>query len=207
MKFFITGTSGVGKTFLEECLAQKLSFFQLPKTTDRKRRYSEKDSQGIKFKTTKEILDNIDRYFFRLEYLGQIYVWEKEDLQKHENCVMAVTLESMESLLKLNLGFIPILLYIDPNNLKLLEDRMKTRYRYSELKGQDLKDANKMLKDRMALAKIESLQIKKYIDIISKYSTLGRAFEIKDDATLFDEVIPYIENLINLQSSPKANLP
>lgn len=207
MKILITGTSGIGKTFLEECLAKNLRFYELPKTTDRKQRPTEKDSKAIKFKSRSEIESNLDLYFFKLKYLGYIYVWEKSDLQKHENLVMAVTLESMEKLLKMDLGFIPILLYVSPTNLKLLADRMKARYNYDSLKGQDLVDAKKMLRDRMTLAKIESVKIQKYIDVIPKYNKLGRAFEIKDDTTLFNEVIPYIKTLIKSQSSPKANLP
>lgn len=196
MRIAITGTSGVGKTYLEQLLTKELGFVQLPKTTNRHKRPNEIDGQGIKFRSRNDIENEIDKYFFYLEYMENIYVWEKMDLKKNKNCTIAITLESMGRLLDLKLKFIPILLYIDVNNLSLIKKRIKRQLGYKDLSLIDKNEADIIINKRMELAHKESETINKYIELISKRSKKGRAFKIIDDTTLIKEVIPYIKSLL-----------
>lgn len=194
MRIVITGTSGVGKTFLEELLASEYGFHQLPKTTSRNKRPNEIEGQGIKFAKKDEIQKMFDKFFFCLEYAGNIYCWEKKDLYEHDNCTMAITMESLPALLSLQLDFIPILLYLDRSHLDLLDHRIRKQLGYTDLTPQEKIAADLKIQERLNLANNELAQIDKYLKIIDK-SAKGRAFLIKDDQTLYQEVIPYIMSL------------
>lgn len=195
MRIAIAGTSGVGKTFLENILAEKYNFKQLPKTTDRKQRPHEIEDQGIFFKTRPEIEAHISEYFFTLEYAGHIYAWSEADLNSHKNCTVAITMESLMGLIQKDLNFIPLLLYIDKTNLKFLEKRIKNQLNYEYLEPQDKLKAREKIDERLELAKQELQTIDKYISIVESVSN-GRAFQIKDDTTIYQEILPYIDLLL-----------
>lgn len=199
MRIAISGTSGVGKTYLENILAEKYDFKQLPKTTDRKQRPHEKEGQGIFFKSRAEITEQIVKYFFTLEYAGHIYAWADSDLKDNKNCTVAITMESMKSLLDKGFGFIPILLYIDKNNLGFLEQRIKKQLNFQSLHGLAKIEAEAKITERLELAKNELLDINRYISIVEN-TEYGKAFQIQDDTTIFQEVLPYIESLMQIKS-------
>jgi|GEM_PF-3046304 len=194
MRIAISGTSGVGKTYLEKILAEKYNFKQLPKTTDRKQRPQEIEGQGIFFKTRAQIEKSLSEYFFTLEYAGHIYAWENSDLKRYNNCSVAITMESMSGLLAQNLNFIPILLYIDINNLNFLEQRIKNQLNFDSLNKLDQLDAQAKIEERLKLAKQELQDIKKYIEIVESVPQ-GKAFRIQNDETIYQEILPYIESL------------
>jgi len=194
MRIVITGTSGVGKTYLEQLLAAEYGFFQLPKTTSRDKRPQEIEGQGIKFASKTEINNNLKDFFFCLNYAGNIYCWENKDLQAHKDCTMAITMESLTDLIKLDLKFIPILLYLDQSHLDLLDKRIRKQLDYDKLNQKERIQADLKIKERLQLASKELAQIAKYIEIVNA-ANYGRSFLIKDDDTLYQEVIPYILSL------------
>lgn len=196
MRIAITGTSGVGKTFLESLLSEKYGFIQIPKYTNRPKRPSEIEGKGIYFKTIEDLLMHKNEYFFMLEYMGYVYKWKKEDLDRYQNknISIGITLESMSRIIDSKLDFIPILLYIDPSNIKFLEKRIKKQLDYINLTQDKKKEADTIISKRLDAVIIESKNINDYIDALSK-TKYGKAFMIKDDSTLESEVIPYILNL------------
>lgn len=201
MRIAISGTSGVGKTYLENILADKYNFKQLPKTTDRKQRPHEREGQGIYFKTREQIEKEISKYFFTLEYAGHIYAWSKSDLNTNKDCTIAITMESMNSLLARDLNFTPILLYIDSSNLGFLEQRIKNQLNFDSLNRQDKLEAEAKIAERLILAESELQNIDSYISIVESVKN-GKAFQIQNDNTIFQEILPYIESLI--QNEPRA---
>lgn len=196
-RIVITGTSGVGKTFLESLLQEEYGFIQIPKYTNRPKRPGEIAGKGIFFVDKDELEKHKDDYFFSLNYTGFTYSWKKSDLEKNinNNITIAITLEALPGLLEKNIGFIPIILYIDQNNIELLEERIKIQLDYFNLNKSEQKEADIIISKRLELAKKESQNIDKYLNSITKENK-GRAFKITDDLTIPNEVIPYIIGLM-----------
>lgn len=194
MRLAITGTSGVGKTFLETMLHEKYDFIQIPKYTNRPQRPDEIEGKGIYFikDGTEASISKSPDYFFHLEYMGFNYGWKKFDLEKHsqQNITIAITLESLPRLLKLELGFVPIFLYIRPENNNLLMQRLKRQLKFNELSGHQKAEAEATISRRIKAAINESNRNQDYISLVNK---TGMSFEIKNDNTILEEVIPYIK--------------
>ena len=197
MRFVITGTSGVGKTFLENVLQEKYGFIQIPKYTDRPKRPNEIEGKGIYFVDRNELQRPNHNYFFKLSYIGNIYGWKVEDLRnaKNKNLTIAITMESLQSLLTKDLEFIPILLYTKLDQMDQLTARIKKQLDYDNLSPENKLKADQTIQKRLALAETETKNIDKYIKIVQGAKG-GKAFNIISDDTLFTEVIPYIQSLI-----------
>lgn len=198
MRIVITGTSGVGKTYLETLLSQKFGFIPIPKYTDRPQRPGEVEGNGIHFLSSVQMAkrNKNNDFFFTLNYVGFLYGWMREDLEKYsdKNISIAITLESLSDLLKTNLDFIPILLTVDEQNFALLELRIKKQLDYNNLDAIKKKDADKIIEQRLKFAKEEIGNNKKYIEVVEK-TEKGKVFKIKDDSTLANEILPYISSL------------
>jgi len=171
----ITGTSGVGKSFLEEEMERQGLSFQIPKYTDRERRPGENPKKLVCL-SKEEFEKNRDSFFFTLKYGEFNYGWSKKDLRKTP-LSLAITQESLEEFMEKNPDFLPIWLIVNKNNLKLLEKRMRDRG-----------DSEEKIKQRLEMTRQEIIDKKKYEKIIEKYQ--GMIFEIKDNLTIFEEVIP-----------------
>ncbi|MBU1117624.1 hypothetical protein KKD37_01540 [Patescibacteria group bacterium] len=176
----ITGTSGVGKTFLEEQLEKQKLTFQIPKYTDRPARPGENSTKLVCL-SSEEFQTNRTNFFFTLKYGEYNYGWKKEDLKK-EPVSLAITQGSLEEFLELNSNFLPILLEVNENNLEMLRQRMIKR-------GES---EDKVFK-RLELSKKELKNARKYQKILKKYN--GLIFQIKNDHTIFEEVIPTLAML------------
>ena len=189
--FIITGTSGVGKTHLEKELVLKHGFYQLPKTTDRPPRLDEENGRGGIFFVDPKTYDRND-YFYVLDYVGFQYGWKQSDIDNNRdsNLTIAPTLEGMKELVGIMNEFIPILLDIDEGNLGLIEQRMKKRMGFVDLSGKDLDDAISKLDERIDLARAELKNMAEYRELVENNS--GKVFSIRDDNTIYDEVIPWI---------------
>lgn len=196
IRIAITGTSGVGKTYLESLLHNDYSFIQLPKYTNRPKRPGEVEGKGVFFVEKPELEKNSKNYFFSLDYIGYTYSWKTEDLKKYikHNVTMAITLESLYRLLNKNINFIPIILYVDQNNLDLLMERIKLQLDYYNLNKEGKYKSDIIIKNRIELAMVESLNIEKYLNLINRKNR-GKAFKIAGDSTIQNEVIPYILSL------------
>ncbi len=176
----ITGTSGVGKSFLEEELERQGLSFQIPKYTDRERRPGE-DSQKLISLSREKFEKNRTNFFFTLQYGDFNYGWSKKDLKKTP-LTLAITQESLEEFMQNNPNFLPIWLTIDKNNLEILEKRMKDRGECEE-----------KIKQRLEMTRQEIKNKNKYETVIKKYQ--GMIFEIKDNSTIFEEVIPQLAKM------------
>lgn len=177
----VSGTSGVGKTFLEEELAKTGLFSPLPKIVDRPLRPKENPEKIISI--SKEEFMNRRRkgeFFFTLSYVGHNYGWYKKDLNvKVSHRTLAITLESLAPFLRQNPYFLPVLLIIKPENFDLLALRMKRRG-----------DPEEKIAERLALAAEEFEKIDYYTETVKKFG--GLIFEIKNDLDIPNTVIPQI---------------
>jgi len=190
MNLIITGTSGVGKSFLEEELQKTGKFYPIPKYTDRPLRPGEDPSKIISLTNPVfQKLTSQDKFFFTLSYSGHNYGWAKKDLNKFTNkfATLAVTLDSLFDFFKTNQSFLPILLSIGVNNLSLIKNRLSTRG-----------DSLDQIKTRLSLARDEIKNIQKYKTLVKKYH--GLIFNITDNQTIFTEIIPQITSLPSVQS-------
>lgn len=189
----ITGTSGVGKTFLEETLEKLNLTFQLPKYTNRPQRPNENPVKTVSI-TTDEFASQYKNFFFTLEYNGFKYGWKHSDLKSLIPSTLAITLESLEPFLKKNQNFIPILMYISPSNLKLLKKRIKDREGWDKLTEAEKTKTLDKIYSRLSLAEQEIKKNDIYRKITKKYH--GLSFEIKDNKTVFNEIIPQITSFL-----------
>lgn len=190
--FIITGTSGVGKTHLEMVLKEKYGFFQLVKYTDRPQRQGENSGFGIGFLDRETLDEHDNEYFFTLYYAGFRYSWRKEDLEnnKNNNITIAITLEATKRLLQEREDFIPIILNVEEKNFNLLIDRNKKKLDYDNLSPESKLLADRDIHERLDLARSEIKTIHEFEPLIEKNH--GKIFSIKNDQTLYDEVIPFI---------------
>lgn len=171
----IAGTSGVGKSFLEEELQKRGLSFAIPKYTDRPLRPGEDPKKLISISAT-DFEGNRESFFFTLKYGGFNYGWHKKDLEKAP-VSLAITQESLEEFLQKNADFLPVLLVVNEDNFEMLKTRMKTRG-----------DNEEKIKKRLEMAREENKVRVKYEEVVKKY--VGLVFEIKDDSTIFESVIP-----------------
>jgi guanylate kinase len=194
LNFVITGTSGVGKTFLEEELEKTGRFFQLPKYTDRPLRPGEDPLKLVSLSSEDFYnLKETRAFFFTLEYHGHCYGWKSSDLRINISNTLAVTLDSLKPFLSQNPNFIPVLLSVDGRHFSLLADRLKLRENYSLLSAQDQAVADQKVQERLVLARRELQQIDQHISLAKLHR--GLVFNIQNDQTIFSEVIPKILSL------------
>lgn len=179
-KIVIAGTSGVGKSFLEEELQKRGLSFQIPKYTDRELRPGENPEKLIALSAT-EFEKQKNDFFFTLKYGGFNYGWHKKDLAKAP-ISLAITQESLEEFLQKNPEFLPILLVVTAENFEMLKSRMRARG-----------DSEAKIAQRLELAAEENKNQEKYEKIVKKYQ--GLVFEIKDDSTIFEAVIPELARI------------
>lgn len=177
----IAGTSGVGKTYLEEYLESQKLTWQLPKYFDRPNRPDERRDKNISLNKT-EWMSARQEFFFTLHYSGYHYGWKRSDMKNGKISTLAITLESLEEFLRTNTNFIPLLLWIDWEHLALLEQRMKIRG-----------DTDETIKKRLILAKEEIKAYSTYKDVTEKFK--GLVIYIKDNTTIYKELIPQIPSL------------
>ncbi len=173
----IAGTSGVGKSFLEEELEKRKLYFQIPKYSDREARSGDNPLK-LKYLSSGEFEANRVNFFFTLSYNSFNYGWKKEDLKKGP-VVMDMTLESLENFMINNPEFLPVVLEVSENNLEMLETRMRKRG-----------ESEEKIKKRIELSKEEIAKMEKYRKIVQKYK--GLIFQIKNNQTIFEEVIPVL---------------
>lgn len=175
----ICGTSGVGKTFLEEYLESQNLSYQLPKYFDRNNRPGERKDKNVSM-SQERWMSTKKEFFFTLSYNNNNYGWKRADFKKNKVATLAITLESLSSFIKVNKDFMPILLWVELDNLELLRRRMKNRGEKKE-----------KIEQRLKLAKIEIKKGNVYKKIIRENK--GLIITIKDDKTIFKELIPRIK--------------
>lgn len=193
----IIGTSGVGKTFLEQELESLKISYQLPKYTNRAPRPGEDSIKTVCISSDEfESLSTNNDFFFTLDYGGFKYGWKRNDLLLYENIpvTMAITLESFEGFLSKNPNFLPILLTVDNSDLSLIENRLYSRENINLLPENKLSEVKLKISQRLSLAREELKQIENYKKMVILND--GLVFFIKNDQTIFDEVIPNIKKIL-----------
>lgn len=191
--FVITGTSGVGKTHLEIELAKLINFYQLPKYTNRPGRPGESSATVISMSAQE--FKKIDRgkgFVFTLEYGGFDYGWKQSEASANSDkyLTLGVTLESLKRIFEFLPKFKPILLTVDKKNIELIRKRMYKREDFTKLYGDDKEKLEQKIESRLNLALKELENIKEYEKIVLSHS--GKVFLIKDNRTLYKEVIPWV---------------
>jgi len=190
----IAGTSGVGKTFLEQELEKAGLTFQLPKYTNRPSRPGENSNKTLCLAPPEfEALNLSDAFFFTLDYGGYNYGWKRIDLLAHVNLAstLAITLKDLARFLSNNREFLPVLLVIDDSDLPLLEKRLYAREKFKAQTVQKQNEIKAKIGERLRLARQEIRQNDDFRKLVKSYR--GLVFSIKDDLTIFDEVIPEIK--------------
>lgn len=181
--FVVTGTSGIGKTYLEEQLEKTGRFYQLPKYTTRPLRTSENPDKLIPLRTSKFLsLESHGHFFFTLNYVGHSYGWQRQDLflYPQKSKTLAITLDSLKPFLTQNPNFIPILLTIDPNNFALLKSRIIQR-----------EGSPRQAVSRLKLAADEMSSIHKHISVVKGHK--GHVFTIRNNDTISSLIIPKLK--------------
>jgi guanylate kinase len=196
INFVITGTSGVGKTFLEEQLEKTGRFFQIPKYTNRPQRPTEDTLKTISISDADFTeLDKKGAFFFTLNYSKYRYGWKNSDIHLYpdKSATLAITLESLGLFLAQNPKFFPVLLNILPSNFSLIENRMYNRENYNKLSHSEQNSIKSKISHYLSLALEETNRIKEYISVVKSHQ--GLIFDILDNQTVFTEVIPEITRI------------
>lgn len=185
----------MGKSHLENELAQNHSFYQLTKYTDRPYRPGESKATGLVAVSPDKYTSMQDSFFFTLEYKQHRYGWLRKELVEAvetKNIVVAVTIESLLRLLQQDPEFIAIILTIKLERLELLKKRMLDRLGYVAVDDTVKRAAIEQdvaVRLEMASKEISELEANKH-----KYPGV-EFFYIEDDDTLYSQVIPYIQQL------------
>lgn len=178
----ICGTSGAGKTFLEEYLENHMECMPLPKYFDREIRPRERKDKNISV-SRDTWMDMRDEFFFTLAYDHHNYGWKKSDLQTGKVSTLAITLESLGRFMEQNSDFIPILLWVGHDNLELIHTRMEKRGETKE-----------KIAERLELARDEIARGDEYKKIVK--DNMGWLVNVKSDLSVFEEVIPRTMKLL-----------
>ena len=119
-------------------------------------------------------------------------------MKLHHNlpATIAITLGSLEEFLIKNPNFLAILLTINNNDLSLIEKRLYDRENIDLLSKNQLREIKLKISQRLSLARQELEQIENYKKIV--ISNGGRVFYIKDNQTIFSEIIPDIKKIFSL---------
>jgi guanylate kinase len=189
--FVITGTSGVGKTYLEEKLNSDYNFCTPPKYTTRDLRPTELNQT----RTVHIDLDEFNSYqgfFWTLDYAGNRYGWKKSDLPKESkiHSAISITIDSALEIIEKKIDAQIIFLHIAQDNLSLLRSRLEKRENFHNLNKNEQKIIELKINERLIKAEEEIIQVTKHFDKIKQYG--GEVFEVKDDNTIPHEVIPWI---------------
>lgn len=187
----ITGTSGVGKSFLEKLLHDNHNFALIPKYTTRELRPSEIGGNQTKFMQIDDFLKYKD-FFWTLYYDGNYYGWKRSDLPSNPNqhVILAITIESAMQMIEQKIDATIVLLHIEIENIQLLRKRLEHREDYHNLTPERKVEVDKMINIRIHKAINEIQNSSEYLERVKNYG--GGVFSIKDDSTIHNEVVPWI---------------
>jgi len=196
MKLFaIAGTSGAGKSYLEQLLHNKYGFNLLPKYTTRDLRKSELGATHTQHIPIDQFL-RYKNFIWTLHHHGNYYGWKQKDIPANldANIVIAITLKSAMHMIEDNIDVQLILLHIELNNIALLRNRLIQREQLDKLTHLEQKHILEQIEIRIKKSKEEIKESQKYINAITNYG--GQVFSIKDDNTIPQEIIPWILSTI-----------
>lgn len=191
--FVILGITGVGKTFLELELQNKHGFYAWPKYTDREElRKEEEGATNIVPILKEEFQSMLPDFIFTMKYLNNNYGWRRQDYAQNrdKNITLAMTLENLANFMVKVPGFMPIMLHVELSNFGLIENRVRRRDGFENMTPEQQKFVNEKIQERLISARYDLEKFQFYQNIVNKYG--GKIFVIKDDNTIYNEVIPFI---------------
>jgi guanylate kinase len=191
--FVIVGITGVGKTFLELELQQKQGFYAWPKYTDREDLRQEEQGAPNLVKVSKtDFQSMLSDFVFTMKYLNNNYGWRRQDYAQNrdKNITLAMTLENLANFMVKVPGFMPIMLHVELSNFGLIENRVRRREGFENLTPEQQKFVNEKVQERLISARYDLERFTFYQNIVNKYG--GKIFVIKDNNTIYEEVIPFI---------------
>lgn len=203
--FVIVGITGVGKTFLELELQRKHGFYPWPKYTDRAELRKEEEGATNIVPVSKEAFQAmLPDFIFTLKYLNKNYGWRRQDyaLNRDKNITLAITLENLANFMVKVPGFMPIMLHVELSNFGLIENRVRRRDGFENMTPEQQKYVNEKIQERIISARYDLERYAFYQNIVNKYG--GKIFVIKDDNTIYNEVIPFI--LSNKEKRDKQSM-
>lgn len=191
--FVILGITGVGKTFLELELQNKHGFYAWPKYTDREElRKEEEGATNIVPILKEEFQSMLPDFIFTMKYLNNNYGWRRQDYAQNrdKNITLAMTLENLANFMVKVPGFMPIMLHVELSNFGLIENRVRRRDGFENMTPEQQKFVNEKIQERLISARYDLEKFQFYQNIVNKFG--GKIFVIKDDNTIYNEVIPFI---------------
>lgn len=178
MKFIITGPSGVGKSHLINEL-MKQGFKAATRVSTREKRPDDisTDMRHVSHEEYQEMERN-GEFLVSEEFGGNKYGFLKSEIlnNSEENLLIVTWPDIVHLFIERAPGIIPIFLNAPDN--QFLIDRMKSR-----------QDTDEVIAKRMNLADQGVNYLNSRKDMFEKY---GKIFNIQDNSTLYDQVIPWI---------------
>ncbi|MGH7241311.1 MAG: hypothetical protein ACREGB_03380 [Candidatus Saccharimonadales bacterium] len=181
MLFAIAGPSGVGKTFLiRELLAQHSNLFISPRlaTTRPPRRGSNDVDRHFVTKQQFDSMHTSGEFMYAGEFQSHWYGFPKAIAEPQpQHVVVNIWPKSIPQFAQLP-GVKIIGLSVDPDNFEMLRTRMLARG-----------DTDEIVENRMAQIVMDLADLTRYYELVTDH---GKMFEVIDDSTVPEEVIPWI---------------
>lgn len=195
--FIIAGPSGIGKSHLMNELVQK-DFHILKAYTDRARRPTETEVKDRAYLSKQEFDAALSEFIYWFEFQGNRYGYKNSEIQEFSKKGKQILFnlpssEILATLQKLSQAIV-ILLQIDKNNFELLRERMILRDIHKEDSTEEKQIKLAKIDARLDFALKEMEAFEELASVLEK-NPQNKIFTIKNDKTLYDEVIPYILNL------------
>ena len=185
MLFAIAGPSGVGKTFLiRELLDQYPDLFISPRlaTTRSPRKGSNDVDRHFVSREQFDAMHAAGDFMFAGEFQSHWYGFPKAIAEPQpQHVIVNIWPKSIPHFAQIP-GVKIIGLSVDPDNFGMLRDRMLARG-----------DTAEIVENRMAQIVMDLADLTRYYELVSEH---GKMFEVTDDTTVPEQVIPYILNLI-----------
>lgn len=185
MLIAIAGPSGVGKTFLiRELLAQHPDLFISPRlaTTRSPRKGSNDVDRHFVSREQFDTMHAAGEFMFAGEFQSHWYGFPKAiATPQPQHVVVNIWPKSIPQFAQLPEVKI-IGLSVDPDNFGMLRTRMLARG-----------DTSEIVENRMAQIVMDLTDLTRYYELVTGH---GKMFEVIDDTTVPEQVIPYILDLV-----------
>ncbi len=195
--FVIAGPSGVGKSHLIHELTKR-GIYPLEVYTDRVRRPTEKVITDRVYLSRSEFDRAGEEFLYWFEFQGSRYGYKRSDIQRLEqqnnSLCFNITPTHLPELLKVLPRAVVIFLMVKLENFGMLFERMvKREVSLKDSAGVKAVKMNK-IRDRLDFARKEVDNYRNIQKVLSG-NPLGRIFVVRNNDTLYEEVLPYILKL------------
>src|SRR3989339_175374 len=192
--FVITGPAGVGKSHLINELS-KNGLYPLEVYTDRTRRPSEERVTDRVYISVDEFNKSLNDFLYWFEFQGNRYGYKKDDIEKQRKLGRSICFNITPTHLKFLLERLPeaVTIYLNTpvEDFDLLFRRMVERDISPGDFEKDREKKVKKIESRLKSALSEAIDYGE-IEKVFSLNPMSRSFVVKDDRTLYEEVLPYI---------------